>query len=144
MEKEKENKGAKHKNKAVKNNYSEKLRKASRLPKGSGPDMKDKGGGGGGGSGGTREGGGYVRKGGGGGGGPGAGHKVGHGSFPDYLPPAEVIKGLRDKTLIEGVLRINPKSYEDAFISSPEARDQDIYIKVGVKTLNPLEFKYTS
>ena len=136
MEKEKENKGAKHKNKAVKNNYSEKLRKASRLPKGSGPDMKDKGGGGGtreggGGGGGTREGGGYVRKGGGGGG----GYKVGHGSFPDYLPPAEVIKGLRDKTLLEGVLRINPKSYEDAFISSPEARDQDIYIKVGGITL---------
>ena len=64
MEKEKENKGAKHKNKAVKNSYSEKLRKASRLPKGSAPDMKDKGGGAGGG---TREGGGFVRKGGGGG-----------------------------------------------------------------------------
>ena len=137
MEKEKENKGAKHKNKAVKNSYSEKLRKASRLPKGSAPNMKDKGGGAGGG---TREGGGFVRKGGGGGGGSGAGHKVGHGNFPDYLPPAEVIQGLRDKTLIEGVLRINPKSYEDAFISSPEARDQDIYIKVGVKTRNPLDY----
>ena len=98
--------------------------------------MKDKGGGG------TREGGGFVRKGGGGGGGPGAGHKVGHGNFPDYLPPAEVIQGLRDKTLIEGVLRINPRSYEDAFIRSPEARDQDIYIKVGVKTRNPLEYKF--
>ena len=61
--------------------------------------------------------------------------------FADYLPPAEVIKGLRDKTLIEGVLRIDPRSYEDAFISSPEARDQDIYIKVCVKQ-NPLEYKY--
>ena len=61
----------------------------------------------------------------------GGGGNFGHGSFPEYLAPVEVLRGLQNKTLIEGVLRINPKSYEDAFISSPEARDQDIYIKVN-------------
>ena len=58
------------------------------------------------------------------------GKTLGHGNFPDYMPPQEVLLGLKNKTLIEGVLRINPKSYEDSFISSPEAKDQDIYIKV--------------
>ena len=51
--------------------------------------------------------------------------------FPEYLPPAQVLQGLSSDppTLIEGILRINPKNYEDAFISSPEVGDQDIYIK---------------
>jgi len=57
------------------------------------------------------------------------GKKIGHGSFPEYLPPLEVLRGLKDQSLIEGTLRINPKNYEDAFISSPAAKDQDIYIK---------------
>ena len=53
------------------------------------------------------------------------------GSFPEYMHPVEVLKGLSSEppTLLEGTLRINPKNYEDAFISSAEARDQDIYIK---------------
>ena len=58
------------------------------------------------------------------------GNKIGHGSFPEYMPPLEVLKGLKEESLIEGTLRINPKNYEDAFISSPAAKDQDIYIKV--------------
>ena len=53
------------------------------------------------------------------------------GQFPEYLPPPQVITGLKNKTLIEGVLRINAKSYEDAFISSPDPKEQDIYIKVS-------------
>lgn len=52
------------------------------------------------------------------------------GQFPEYLPPQQVISGLKNMTLIEGVLRINAKSYEDAFISSPDPKEQDIYIKV--------------
>ena len=55
----------------------------------------------------------------------------GQGQFPEYLPPPQVIAGLKSKTLIEGVLRINAKSYEDAFISSPDPKEQDIYIKVS-------------
>ena len=53
------------------------------------------------------------------------------GRFPEYLHQAEILKGLKSNppTLLEGTLRINPKNYEDAFIGSPEARDQDIYIK---------------
>jgi len=57
------------------------------------------------------------------------GNKIGHGSFPEYMQPLEVLKGLKEESLIEGTLRINPKNYEDAFISSPAAKDQDIYIK---------------
>ena len=53
------------------------------------------------------------------------------GHFPEFLHPNEVLRGLSSDppTLTEGILRINPKNYEDAFISSPEAGDQDIYIK---------------
>ena len=58
------------------------------------------------------------------------GSSQGQGQFPEYLPPPQVIAGLNNKTLIEGVLRINAKSYEDAFISSPDPKEQDIYIKV--------------
>ena len=137
MEKEKHNnqKSQTTNQSKPKNSYTEKLRKASRKP-GDNKFSKKEGGGGAG-----------ARKGDGGGGGGGnmkdrgrgkggeaskksSGHNVGHGQFPDYLPPPEVIKGLKNQTLIEGVLRINPKNYEDAFISSPEVKDQDIYIKV--------------
>ena len=53
------------------------------------------------------------------------------GCFPEFMHPVEVMKGLNSKppTLLQGTLRINPKNYEDAFIASPETRDQDIYIK---------------
>ena len=59
------------------------------------------------------------------------GSSQGQGQFPEYLPPPQVIAGLNNKTLFEGVLRINAKSYEDAFISSPDPKEQDIYIKVS-------------
>ena len=115
------------------NFYTEKLKKVSKAsPKSKGqyPNTKDKGGGPGetskdgeksnfhGRNGGQnqRQRQGYVQQ---------------HGLFPEYLPPPQVIAGLKDKTLIEGVLRINAKSYEDAFISSPDPKEQDIYIKVS-------------
>ena len=56
-------------------------------------------------------------------------------NFPEYMEPINVLRGLRDGELVEGVLRINPKSYEDAFIPSPGARDQDIHIK-GIRARN--------
>jgi len=40
-----------------------------------------------------------------------------------------VARGLSTGSLVEGVLRINQKSYEDAFICSPDTGKQDIYIK---------------
>jgi len=49
--------------------------------------------------------------------------------FAPYLPPPEVARGLSSGLLVEGVLRINQKSYEDAFICSPDTGQQDIYIK---------------
>jgi len=49
--------------------------------------------------------------------------------FSAYLSPSEVARGLNTGVLIEGVIRINQKSYEDAFICSPDTGQQDIYIK---------------
>eukprot|EP00092_Neocalanus_flemingeri_P038908 GFUD01042357.1.p1 GENE.GFUD01042357.1~~GFUD01042357.1.p1 ORF type:complete len:1022 (-),score=322.61 GFUD01042357.1:47-3049(-) len=49
--------------------------------------------------------------------------------FSPYLSPPEVARGLSTGVLVEGVLRINQKSYEDAFICSPDTGQQDIYIK---------------
>ena len=114
-----------------KNNYTEKLKRASKPSskfKGQSSNTKVQDGGGGGekgkaewGSGPSRHGryGGQAQR-----------QRPGQGQFPEYLPPPEVLTGLRNNTLIEGVLRINPKSYEDAFISSPDPKEQDIYIKV--------------
>jgi len=49
--------------------------------------------------------------------------------FAPYWSPAEVARGLSTGALVEGVLRINQKSYEDAFICSPDTGQQDIYIR---------------
>jgi len=49
--------------------------------------------------------------------------------FSPYWSPADVARGLSTGALVEGVLRINQKSYEDAFICSPDTGQQDIYIK---------------
>ena len=111
---------AKHK---PKNSYTEKLKRASKPS----PRFKDKGGGEKSKDGESakssyhgRHGGGAERN----------QRQQGQGQFPEYLLPPLVIAGLNNKTLIEGVLRINAKSYEDAFISSPDPKEQDIYIKV--------------
>ena len=121
-----------------KNSYTEKLRKASRKP-GENKFARNEEGGGRGGGGGARKGdgggGGHTKDRGRGTGGEGGsskkpcGHYIDHGQFPDYFPPPEVIKGLKNQTLIEGVLRINPKNYEDAFISSPEVKLELRYLK---------------
>ena len=39
-----------------------------------------------------------------------------------------VEKGLKDGLLIEGTLRINPKNYEDAFVTNEMKNEPDIYI----------------
>ena len=49
--------------------------------------------------------------------------------FGPYWSAPEVARGLSTGALVEGVLRINQKSYEDAFICSPDTGQQDIYIK---------------
>ncbi|XP_067140544.1 probable exosome complex exonuclease RRP44 isoform X2 [Centruroides vittatus] len=47
--------------------------------------------------------------------------------FDAYMPLCEVQQGLKKGELIEGVLRINPRNYEDAYISAPDGQ-MDIYI----------------
>ena len=39
--------------------------------------------------------------------------------FEPYLSTKLVEEGLSNKTLIQGKLRINPRNYEDAFVSDP-------------------------
>lgn len=47
--------------------------------------------------------------------------------FEAYIPLCEVQQSLKKGELIEGVLRINPRNYEDAYISAPDGL-MDIYI----------------
>ena len=49
-------------------------------------------------------------------------------SFPPHYIPEMVEKGLREKLLIEGTLRINPKRYEDAFVANETSNEPDVYI----------------
>jgi len=39
--------------------------------------------------------------------------------FEEYMPLCELQKGLKKGQVLEGILRINPKNYEDAYISAP-------------------------
>lgn len=55
--------------------------------------------------------------------------------FESYLSQEEVEVGLKNNTLIEGVLRINPKQFQHAYISSSDRAEQDIHIN-GVKNRN--------
>ncbi|KAK2143736.1 hypothetical protein NP493_4429g00004, partial [Ridgeia piscesae] len=48
-------------------------------------------------------------------------------SFDDYWSKEEVQRGLKQGTLIEGTLRINPKNYEDAYLPHPDMKS-DVYI----------------
>ena len=48
-------------------------------------------------------------------------------SFPPHYIDEMVEKGLTERMLIEGTLRINPKRYEDAFVSSG-LNEPDIYV----------------
>ncbi|XP_029421802.1 DIS3-like exonuclease 2 isoform X3 [Nannospalax galili] len=47
--------------------------------------------------------------------------------FETYISKEEVSEGLKRGTLIQGVLRINPKKFHEAFIPSPDG-DRDIFI----------------
>ncbi|XP_061044478.1 DIS3-like exonuclease 2 isoform X2 [Eubalaena glacialis] len=47
--------------------------------------------------------------------------------FETYLSKEDVSEGLKRGTLIQGVLRINPKKFHEAFIPSPDG-DRDIFI----------------
>ena len=51
--------------------------------------------------------------------------------FEPYLPPDEVQRGLHDGEMVEGILRINPKNYEDGYICAAD-KGQDILIQ-GVR-----------
>ncbi|KAF6361350.1 DIS3 like 3'-5' exoribonuclease 2 [Rhinolophus ferrumequinum] len=47
--------------------------------------------------------------------------------FETYMSKEDVAEGLKRGTLIQGVLRINPKKFHEAFIPSPDG-DRDIFI----------------
>lgn len=47
--------------------------------------------------------------------------------FETYMSKEDVSEGLKKGTLIQGVLRINPKKFHEAFIPSPDG-DRDIFI----------------
>uniref|UniRef100_A0ABI7Z8A3 DIS3-like exonuclease 2 n=1 Tax=Felis catus TaxID=9685 RepID=A0ABI7Z8A3_FELCA len=47
--------------------------------------------------------------------------------FETYMSKEDVSEGLKRGTLIQGVLRINPKKFHEAFIPSPDG-DRDIFI----------------
>ncbi|KAH9392613.1 DIS3-like exonuclease 2 [Tyrophagus putrescentiae] len=47
--------------------------------------------------------------------------------YEEYLPLCEMQKGLEKGEIVEGILRINPKNYNDAYISAPDG-GLDIFI----------------
>lgn len=55
--------------------------------------------------------------------------------FDCYLSIQEVDSGLKDNTLVEGVLRINPKQFQHSYVSSTDRSEQDILID-GIKNRN--------
>lgn len=55
--------------------------------------------------------------------------------FELYMPIAEVTLGLQNNTLIEGVIRINPKQFQHAYVSSTDREEQDVLID-GIKNRN--------
>ncbi|XP_028170176.1 DIS3-like exonuclease 2 [Ostrinia furnacalis] len=55
--------------------------------------------------------------------------------FEPYISAEEVEEGLKNNTLIEGVLRINPKQFQHSYLSSNDRSEQDILID-GLKNRN--------
>lgn len=55
--------------------------------------------------------------------------------FDAYLSVQEVEEGLKNNSLVEGVLRINPKQFQHSYISSNDRSEQDILIE-GIKSRN--------
>lgn len=55
--------------------------------------------------------------------------------FDWYMSVEEVNSGLQNNTLIEGVLRINPKQFQHSYVSSMDRSEQDVLID-GIKNRN--------
>lgn len=55
--------------------------------------------------------------------------------FELYIGIDQVILGLQNNTLIEGVIRINPKQFQHAYVSSTDRKEQDLLID-GIKNRN--------
>ncbi|XP_072947788.1 DIS3-like exonuclease 2 [Epargyreus clarus] len=55
--------------------------------------------------------------------------------FEPYISLEEVETGLKNNTLFEGVIRINPKQYQHAYISNTDRSEQDVFID-GIKNRN--------
>lgn len=55
--------------------------------------------------------------------------------FELYMPTDQVILGLQNNTLIEGVIRINPKQFQHAYVSSTDRQEQDVLLD-GIKNRN--------
>ncbi|RVE41812.1 hypothetical protein evm_013534 [Chilo suppressalis] len=55
--------------------------------------------------------------------------------FEQYISDSEVESGLKANTLVEGVLRINPKQFQHSYVSSSDRSEQDILID-GMKNRN--------
>lgn len=55
--------------------------------------------------------------------------------FESYMPIKEVELGLKNNILLEGVLRINPKQFQHAYVSSTDRSEQDVLIE-SVKNRN--------
>lgn len=55
--------------------------------------------------------------------------------FSPYMPLIEVEAGLKNNILLEGVLRINPKQFQHAYISTVDKDEQDVFID-GLKNRN--------
>ncbi|KOB73283.1 putative exosome complex exonuclease RRP44 [Operophtera brumata] len=55
--------------------------------------------------------------------------------FDAYMSAEEVEVGLRNNTLFEGVLRINPKQFQHAYISTFDREEQDVFID-GLRNRN--------
>lgn len=55
--------------------------------------------------------------------------------FDSYMSEEDVNLGLQTNTLIEGVLRINPKQFQHSYVSSTDRSEQDVLID-GIKNRN--------
>ncbi|XP_038223584.1 DIS3-like exonuclease 2 [Zerene cesonia] len=55
--------------------------------------------------------------------------------YENYISKEDVENGLQNNTLLEGVLRINPKQFQHAYVSSSDRSEQDVLID-GVKNRN--------
>ncbi|XP_039755674.1 DIS3-like exonuclease 2 [Pararge aegeria] len=55
--------------------------------------------------------------------------------FESYISAEEVETGLKNNTLLEGVLRINPKQFQLSYVSSMDKSEQDVLID-GIKNRN--------